>query len=202
MLDLMVAMLKVLLAIVLLLFLQDSPPGITSPQPGETLRGQVNISGGMNVTNFSSAELAFAYASDPTSTWFTIQTFSSPVFDPGLAVWDTTVLTDGNYALRLRVNQTDGSSQEILVTDLHIRNDAPASTDTPIPEPVSTLAPSLPTSTVAPVTVSPSYPTPTPLPGNPASLLTSSIYSNFARGTALTLILFFIVGILLRLRRS
>jgi hypothetical protein len=201
MLDLTVAMPKILLALVLILF-QNAPLGIVSPQPGETLRGQVNIAGNINVTNFSSAELAFAYVSDPTLTWFVIQSFSSPTLDSGLAIWDTTVFTDGDYKLRLRVNLIDGSFQEILVTDLHIRNEAPAATETPTLEPLATPAPSLPTSTVAPVTVLSTYPTPTLLPVNPASLTTPSIYSNFARGTALTLIIFFIIGILLRLRRS
>ena len=207
MLDLTVAMLKLLLAI--LLFFQDSPAAIASPKSGETLRGQVNITGNINITGFGSAELAFAYASDPTSTWFTIQTFSSPPatgeageLSDVLVAWDTTMLTDGEYTLRLRVNLQDGSVQEVLVTDLEISNDVPTATLTSTLEPEATLVPPLPTATVAPAAALPTYPTPTSLPVNPATLANQSIYSNFARGTAATLILFFLVAIILRLRRS
>ncbi len=209
MLDSTVAMLKVLFA--LLLFFQDTPVAITSPQSGETLHGQVNITGSMNVPEFVSAELAFAYASDPTSTWFTIQTFSSPL--PAgegagvrdlLAAWDTTVLTDGDYSLRLRVNLQNGQTLETVIKDLKILNDVPTPTATltSTPEPEDTPVPTLPTATDVPAPVLLTYPTPTPLPANPATLTTPSIYSNFARGTAITLVLFFLIGLILRLRRT
>ena len=55
------------------------PVAITSPAPGEVLRGQVTIIGTTDVPSFVSAQLDFAYASNPTDTWFTIQTFSQPV---------------------------------------------------------------------------------------------------------------------------
>ncbi|MEW6404853.1 MAG: hypothetical protein AB1649_23910 [Chloroflexota bacterium] len=182
---------------------------ITSPQTGETLRGQVNITGNVNVLNFASAEIAFAYASDPTSTWFTIQTFSSPLpagegtgVRGALAVWDTTALTDGDYTLRLRVTLQDGSVQEALVTNLKIRNDLPIATATvtatPTPEDIQ--EPALPTPTTVPALVLQTYPTPTALPVNPATLTTPSIYSNLARGTGITLLLFALIGLILRLR--
>ncbi|MBI5842637.1 MAG: hypothetical protein HZB19_21310 [Chloroflexi bacterium] len=199
MLDLTVAMMKILLALALIIF-QDAPVAIITPQFGETLRGQVNVTGNINVTNFVSAELAFTYTSDLTGTWFTIQTFPAPVLDSALATWDTTMLTDGDYTLRLRVNLQDGSFQEVLVTDLKLRNDIPLPTETstPAPDAVPTFPP--PTSTLAPAPVLPTYPTPTPLPTNSASLTTPSIYSNFRDGALLTLVLFFVVGLSLRLR--
>jgi hypothetical protein len=199
-------MLKLLFALFLLF--QDSPVALITPQDGETLRGQVNITGNINVTNFASAELAFAYASDPTSTWFTIQTFSSPLPAPEgegvtgvLAVWDTTTLTDGSYILRLRVTLQDGSVQEVLVSGLGIRNDMPTATATPTLTPEFTPEPALPTWTPQPAPVVLAYPTPTPLPVNPATLTTSSIYSNAVRGTVAALGLFLLFGLILRLRR-
>ena len=154
MLDLTVAMMKILLALALIIF-QDAPIAIITPQSGETLRGQVNITGSINVTNFVSAELAFTYTSDPTGTWFTIQTFPAPVLDSALANWDTTMLTDGDYTLRLRVNLQDGSFQEVLVTDLKLRNDIPLPTETstPAPDAVPKFPP--PASTLAPAPVLP-----------------------------------------------
>lgn len=195
-------MLKILFALALIFF-QEMPIAILSPQAGETLRGQVNIAGNISVTNFASAEIAFSYASDPTSTWFSIQTFSTPMLDTALAAWDTTSLTDGDYTLRLRVYLQDGSFQEVFAQDLKIRNDVlntPTSTPTATPAVDASLP--LPTSTVQPAAVTPTFPTPTPLPANPAALTVPSIYSTFGRGALLTIALFFLVGIILRLRRS
>lgn len=202
MLDSTVAMLRFFVA--LLILFQDTPVAITSPQSGETLRGQVNIMGSMNVPDFASAELAFAYASGPTATWFTIQTFSSPMPDSMLAVWDTTIVTDGDYLLRLRVQLQNGLVEEALVKDLKILNDVPTPTATltPTSEPEDTPVPTFPTPTDIPAPVLLTYPTPTPLPANPATLTTPSIYSNFGLGTLVTLILFVLVGLILRLRRT
>src|SRR5512141_1031538 len=97
-------------------FAQDaSSVAITSPAPGDVLRGQVNIIGSTNAPDFVSAELDFAYASDATGTWFPIQALSQPVFDSPLYTWDTTTITDGNYILRLRIFLGDGSVQEVTV---------------------------------------------------------------------------------------
>ena len=65
-----------------LLAAQGSPAAaITSPGPGEVLRGEVNITGSTSDPNFLSAQLDFSYASPPVETWFPIQTLTQPVFD-------------------------------------------------------------------------------------------------------------------------
>src|SRR5688572_32339755 len=117
MLNLSIAMLRLILLFTLLL--QDPAVSIASPQPGATLRGQVEILGTMDVPNFALAELAFGFV-DPADTWFTIQTFPQPRTDPPLAVWDTTSVTDGDYNLRQRVTLQDGSFQDAVVTGLKI----------------------------------------------------------------------------------
>ena len=131
MLNLPIAMFNQLL-ISLVFLVQSANALIVSPQPGDVLRGQVEIVGEMNIPNFASAELAFSYASNPADrfTWFTIQTFSQPVQSP-IATWDTTKLTDGDYILLLRVLLQDGSSQDVVVSDLKIRNDTPLPTASP-----------------------------------------------------------------------
>jgi hypothetical protein len=195
-------MFKHLLISLVLFLAQTTNISIASPQTGDILRGQVNIVGNMDVPNFASAELAFSYASNPADSWFTIQTFSQPVTDPTIAVWDTTVLTDGDYILHLRVILQDGSSQDVVVSDLKIRNDTPLSADAP----TATLAPQfaspLPTSTVQPEPALPTFPSPTPLPPNPASIISTSIYSNFARGALAVFVLFILFSLLLRLRKT
>ena len=78
MLNLLIAMLKLPVIFALFFWLQAETISITSPQPGDTLRGQVEILGNMDVPNFVSAELAFSYASNPADSWFTIQTYPQP----------------------------------------------------------------------------------------------------------------------------
>src|SRR5512138_3279825 len=121
----------------LAVFAQDaSSVAITSPAPGDVLRGQVNIIGSTNIPDFVSAQLDFAYASDATGTWFPLETLSQPVFDSPLYSWDTTTITDGDYILRLRVFVADGSSQEVTVP-ISVQNDVAPATPT-VPAPTST----------------------------------------------------------------
>ena len=198
---------------------QQAAPAITAPLTGQTVAGQISIFGTADAPNFASAELAFAYASDPTETWFALQTFTQPVQASALATWDTSLLTDGDYSLRLRIFLQDGTSQDVTVTDLHVNNSVapptamvtptqlPTATVTASPLPTdetfatpSTLSTPFPTET--PVAVSTSAPQPTPLPANPAALTPDSIYSNLGRGALLALILFLVLGIFLRLRHN
>ncbi|MEY2817596.1 MAG: hypothetical protein RL275_1059, partial [Chloroflexota bacterium] len=88
MLNLPIAMLKLFL--ILTLLFQDATASITSPLAGETLRGQVQIQGQMDIPNFASAELSFTFdssASDTAASWFPIQTFPQPIQNPEIAVW-------------------------------------------------------------------------------------------------------------------
>lgn len=196
-------MMKTSLIAALVIFMQTEIISITSPQPGEILRGQVEIIGNMDIPGYSSSELAFSYASNPAdrSAWFTIQTFSQPVGNTAIATWDTTSLTDGDYILHLRVFLQDGSSQDVAVSDLKIRNDVVSPTDTPIavllPEIMAT---SPPADTEMPVTTAISFPSSTPMPVNPVSVTNSSIYLNFAGSALIVLVLFIILGIFLRFR--
>jgi len=167
----------------------------------------VDITGTTDVPNFASAELAFAYASDPTDNWFTIQALSQPVLDSILATWDTSFISDGDYKLRLRVTLQDGSFQDVIVTDLLIRNYTP---DTPTPvvqvaiTETPTALPFLPPIEVV-VTEAPTQTprsTPTQLSPNPASLTADEIYASVQRGAFIIIGLFLIFGLLTRLRRS
>ena len=191
----------------LMLFLvaaQDAPPlAITSPAPDELLRGQVTVTGKLDFPGFLSAGLDFAYASDPTGTWFNIQSFAHPLTDSTLAVWDTTSITDGDYVLRLRVNFEDGTSQEVTVP-IKIGNDL---LPTPTPEPTATLEPDvalIPTPFLLAASPTPTElprPTPTALPPNPVSLGQNQIYTSLGRGALVILGLFALAGLIVRVRR-
>ncbi len=191
--------------ILLLIVAQTNPPvAITSPVAGETLRGQVTVTGTLEIPNSASAELDFAYASDPTGTWFTLQTFSEPVVNSTLATWDTTSITDGDYILRLRVSLEDGTFQEVTVP-VKVGNDA-LPTPTPLP-PTSTpeeapvLVPTPFLLAASPTPTEMPRPTPTALPPNPASLRQNEIYTSLSRGALVILGLFVLAGLIIRIRR-
>ncbi|HET9910695.1 MAG TPA: hypothetical protein VFQ13_02335 [Anaerolineales bacterium] len=197
--------LRVLLPLFLLMIAaQTAPPvAITSPAADEVLRGQVTITGTLDVPSFVSAQLEFAYASNPTGTWFTIQALSQPVIDSTLAVWDTTVVTDGDYVLRLRVSFEDGTFQEATVP-VRVGNDA-VPTPTPAPtvtaESVSVLVPTPFLLAASPTPTDVPRPTPTALPANPASLEQDEIYASLKRGALVILGLFVLAGLVIRIRR-
>ncbi len=187
-----------------LLAAQESPPiAITSPAPDEILRGQVTITGKVDVPSFVSAQLDFTYASNPTDTWFTIQTFSQPLVDSTLATWDTASITDGDYILRLRVSFEDGTFQDVTVP-VKIGNDfapTPTSEPTSTPEADSVLIPTPFLLAASPTPTDVPRPTPTPLPSNPVSLGQNQIYASLGRGALVILGLFALAGIIMRVRR-
>jgi hypothetical protein len=208
MLDLLVRLMNIRLFlpfVLLLIAAQDSPPiAIASPLAGDVLRGEVTIIGTTDVLNFSSSQLDFAYASNPADTWFALQTSTQPVLDSPLAVWNTSLISDGDYILRLRVTLTDGAFVEVSVP-ITIQNDVPfmtpTSTHTVTPDsitvqfPTPFLVASSPTPTTTP------RPTPTALPPNPASLNQINIFTSLGRGALVIIGLFVLSGLVLRLRR-
>ena len=195
-----------LLFVFLLTAAQDEPPiTITSPLADEVLRGTVTITGTTEIPNFFSAELDFAYASNPTGTWFAIQTLSQPVTDSTITTWDTTSISDGDYILRLRVSLLDNTFQEITVP-IQIGNDVAPSTPTVIPTAtLSTIEVQIPTPfllAASPTPTAPPRPTPTAFPTNPASLGQSAIFASLGRGALVILGLFALSGLIIRFRRS
>ncbi|GAB4544364.1 MAG: hypothetical protein Fur002_17520 [Anaerolineales bacterium] len=183
------------------LLAQLAEPKIFSPLPGETLRGLVEIRGDLNVPGFSSAELAFAYASEP-DVWFPLQTFSAPPAEPILAEWNTALLTDGDYVLHLRVTLQDGVSQDVLVSDLKIRNDEiSASPTAPAAQEILPTQTNAPAPTLEAFTPTPIFPTLTPLPANPAIVSAADIFSSLTRGALIAIALLVFTLLILRLRK-
>lgn len=186
---------------------QTAAPVITAPQAGQTLQGVVMVTGSSAVEGFLSADVAFAYADDPTGTWFLIAASDQPVSEGVLAVWDTTGITDGVYDLRLRVFLVDGTSLEDLVPDLRVRNYTPPDTPTPTPAPTPTetpvlLTPVVPTATPLPTLTPSPFPTPTPLPTNPAVLPPAEVYRSAGYGALIILAAFALLGAYFLLRRK
>lgn len=143
---------------------------ITRPVPGEALTGLVTIYGTADHPAFVGYDLAFAYADNPTDTWFSLgEPVHISVLDGRLGLWDTTAIADGDYLLRLRVWLEDGTALEAIVRNLRVRNQFPAETATP-PPPVTAPPPTMETPPV-----STSLPAPTPFPPSGQSRATGAL---------------------------
>jgi len=124
----------------------------------------VPISGIATHPNFWKYEVHYAPEPNPGNQWFLIGVHEQPVIDGVLDVWDTTVIPDGTYSLRLRVVRRDGNYDEYFVRQLLVANQLPTETPTPATPPTPTATPT-PLPTPTPVKVEqPSIPTPTPAP--------------------------------------
>ncbi len=133
---------------------------ITAPTEGQQLFGLVNIVGSAQYAGgFDSYTLEYNDQSDPNAPWLLVQPrVQQQVTNDVLGTWNTNVVPDGLYRLRLRVFLPDGSvGGEFVVANLQVLNSAP----TPVP-------------TVADANVAPSLtptagPSPTPLIQQPPS---------------------------------
>lgn len=158
---------------------EEQKAEILSPEGGSALQGVVVITGTTDIDGFRSAEIAFAYQTDPTRTWFTIQQLTQPVKESTLASWDTTTITDGDYRLRLQIILDGGGVQEVIVEGLRVRNYTRVETSTPdastrIVTPTLTASP-LPDFQVTPRSR-------TPFPTNPAEVSAYDLRKSFLGG--------------------
>lgn len=80
---------------------------ITDPQPGQTVSGQVAVSGSANILNFLLYKFELKGAATQNQ-WIVVGTFTSPVVEGFLGTFDSTSLPPGSYVLRLVVTDVDG----------------------------------------------------------------------------------------------
>jgi hypothetical protein len=119
-------------------------PRIASPEENGVVRGIVPIVGSAVDPQFWKFELHYAPEPSPADRWTMIGAVQeSQVVDGLLETWDTTVIPDGRYTLRLRVVNRTGNYSELFVRGVLVANAAP--TETPVP----TTTP-LPTPTITP----------------------------------------------------
>lgn len=175
---------------------EDTVVSIKWPQAGQALLGNVEISGSTKVDGYLSTEISFGYTNDPTGTWFLIAQSDTPVDNGVLAIWDTTIISDGDYNIKVSVNLKDGAIFSTIIQGVRVRNYSPIETDTPIPalttstqEPGNTL---IPTASTSPIPQ-----TATPLPTNPVILTTTDYIVGFGRGVLIALGLFILLGVYL-----
>ncbi len=187
---------------------QSPPVVITYPLPGQALQGDILITGTTQVEGFAAYEISFGYTQDPTGTWFQLQYATQPVDNGLLAHWDTSTITDDDYALRLVLYLIDGSQMTLIIPGLRVRNYSPIETDTPTPLPPSAtplpgtpLPPSTtPTSTPIP-SATPVPPTPTPLPTNPAIVSQADVLTTIGTGVGIGAGILLLFGAFLGIRQ-
>ncbi len=171
---------------------------VTNPQAGQVIQGTISIVGTDATEGFQRAEVAFTYAGDALGTWFLIASSDQPVEGGVLAVWDTSAITDGTYSLRLRIHLNDGSTRDILVPEVRVRNYTPVETPTPTPTiPAATIVPTA-TITMTPTVV----PTPTLLSPNEAIITPSDVTISIAYGGVAAVAILLAIGLYVWIRRK
>ena len=91
---------------------------ITTPKAGDTLKGSIQLVGTANIPNFGFYKYEFApLGSD---IWATIVADNKVVQDGKLGKWDTSVITPGDYQLRLVVSDNQGNNFPTCVVPVRI----------------------------------------------------------------------------------
>ncbi len=90
---------------------------VSSPKPGEEIKGSIELIGTVNISNFGFYK--YEVAPQGSDNWATISAGRVIVNDAPLGRWDTTALTPGDYQLRLVV--TDNQGQALLACIVPVR---------------------------------------------------------------------------------
>jgi len=90
---------------------------ITSPLSNDSINGVVDIKGTANGGSLDSYILEYSPVSDSPQ-WQIIGTYSNPIANETIMQWDTLQINDGDYYLRLTVNDSVGNNfiDQIIVT--------------------------------------------------------------------------------------
>jgi hypothetical protein len=184
-------------------FQAETEGNIQSPHPGEAIQGLVQISGTTIIDGFSSFELSFSFENDSTNTWFLINRSQEPVDNDVLGEWDTSVLSDGDYALKLSINRLENSPIIVLVEGIRVRNYSPIETGFPteVPTAISSAQTKNAPTTSPPTNTSAPQFTPTPLFKNSAEIAPLQIYSSVRRGAIIAALILGILGLYAASRR-
>ncbi|KAA3648119.1 MAG: hypothetical protein DWQ07_03750 [Chloroflexi bacterium] len=98
----------------------------SAPEAGSTIRGNVEVTGTVDIENFGFYKFEVARADE--ALWLTIQAGRNPVIDNVLVEsWDTSRLPPGDYVLQLIV--TNNAGEELPACRIPVRIDPPAEED-------------------------------------------------------------------------
>ena len=91
---------------------------LTSPKPGEEIKGSIELTGTVNISNFGFYK--YEVAPQGSETWATISAGRNIVVNGPLGRWDTTAMTPGDYQLRLVVTDNEGQALQACVVPVRI----------------------------------------------------------------------------------
>ncbi|HEY4690811.1 MAG TPA: hypothetical protein VIK33_15970 [Anaerolineae bacterium] len=166
--------------------MQDNIADITSPTDGQAVSGLVPIFGTATSNDFSRYEIAFGPDPNPTDAWATFAAADVVLTNAQIAVWDTTSLPPGTYALRLRVVRSDGNYAEDFVRGLIVgpaASPTPLATPTDVP-PAPTFATEQVLPSIQPTVVIEQPPTATPEPTTVAGGAADGSLTSSRRGSS------------------
>jgi len=166
-------------------------PRVDVPYEGATVQGLVGIAGSTNSEGFITSEVFFGYS--PVGEWFSIGRQTEPISNQVIANWDTTVITDGVYRIKVVVNKSDGSQVETVVNNIRVSNYTSTEGDAGVINNDKPIA--LPDYEVD------SKATATTFPPNPASVSQADLINSVYKGVVWVAVIFLITGVYLGLRR-
>jgi hypothetical protein len=173
---------------------------ILTPQKGSVLQGNIDIIGTATGIGFQYAEVSFRYQDSDAGDWFLIAQVAEIKVDDLLTNWDTSLIVDGDYQLRIQAYYEDGHQVESVIDDLRIRNYSPIETQIATPPSSSNLQ-----NTNIPITITPSSsPTAqyaTPLPPNEMVIEAGDLSQYAMRGAVIGILVLIVFGLWLVLRR-
>lgn len=92
---------------------------LTSPKPGEEIRGQVALEGTADIPNFGYYKYEFSPSG--AEDWATVEASHKVIRNGELGVWDTSAITPGYYQLRLVVTDNQGDALPACVVPVQIK---------------------------------------------------------------------------------
>lgn len=126
-------------------FTVDPGANFSWPPPVYVLRGEFTLYGTANLDNMASYFIEYRRLNDDITAnedglWLPATLpRASHVIDDALGVWDTTVVPDGPYELRMTINVTSGNPVFVILSPLRVENTPSPFVVAPTPE--ATLAP-------------------------------------------------------------
>ncbi|MBE2266889.1 MAG: PKD domain-containing protein, partial [Anaerolinea sp.] len=117
---------------------------IQSPLPGNLVAGNVGIYGSALHPQFLQYQLDFSPLPNTSGIWTPIAISQTPILNGILGTWNTTLVPDGVYQIRLSVILRDGLVLSTIVSNIRVQNRVatPIPTATPIiPAPVAAFTP-------------------------------------------------------------
>ena len=95
---------------------------IQSPRSGDELKGSVEIFASIEAQDLQYVEIDFRYQNSTSGNWFFIDRVQSKTVHGMITTWDTSLISDGDYQLRIIAYYENGVQEIVYLDNLHVRN--------------------------------------------------------------------------------